>query len=114
LSNLGYYIYGFFNQRFLIEYFYNKFIVNVILNLGGQTIKVLDKGSIELLGPYGLEKGLFKLSKVLNNLNLSIVSNYALYITIGFMSYIIMLFYINIIFSVMLIILLTITLIYNK
>ena len=28
------------------------------LNLGGQTTKVLDKGSVELLGPYGLEKGL--------------------------------------------------------
>jgi NADH-ubiquinone oxidoreductase chain 5 len=47
LSNLGYYIFGFFNQRFLIEYFYNKYIVNLVLNLGGQTTKVLDKGSIE-------------------------------------------------------------------
>ena len=25
LSNLGYYIYGFFNQRFLVEFFYNKY-----------------------------------------------------------------------------------------
>ena len=48
LSNLGYNIFGFFNQRFLIELFYNKYIVNVVLNIGGQTTKVLDKGSIEL------------------------------------------------------------------
>jgi NADH-ubiquinone oxidoreductase chain 5 len=47
LSNLGYYIFGFFNQRFLIEFFYNKYIVNNVLFLGGQTTKVLDKGSIE-------------------------------------------------------------------
>jgi NADH-ubiquinone oxidoreductase chain 5 len=47
LSNLGYFVFGFFNQRFLIEFFYNKYIVNLVLNLGGQTTKVLDKGSVE-------------------------------------------------------------------
>jgi NADH-ubiquinone oxidoreductase chain 5 len=47
LTNIGYYIFGFFNQRFLIEFFYNKFIVNKVLFLGGQTTKVLDKGSVE-------------------------------------------------------------------
>ena len=30
----------------------------MVLKLGGQTTKVVDKGSIELIGPYGLEKGL--------------------------------------------------------
>jgi NADH-ubiquinone oxidoreductase chain 5 len=47
LSNFGYYVFGFFNQRFLIEFFYNKYIVNNVLFLGSQTTKVLDKGSIE-------------------------------------------------------------------
>jgi NADH-ubiquinone oxidoreductase chain 5 len=46
-SNLGYYVFGFFNQRFLIEFFYNSFIINPVLDLGGQTTKVLDKGSVE-------------------------------------------------------------------
>jgi NADH-ubiquinone oxidoreductase chain 5 len=46
-TNIGYYIFGFFNQRFLVEYFYNKFIVNTALDIGGQTTKILDKGSIE-------------------------------------------------------------------
>jgi NADH-ubiquinone oxidoreductase chain 5 len=31
LSRLGYNIFGFFNQRFLIEFFYNKYITNRIL-----------------------------------------------------------------------------------
>ncbi len=57
-TRLGYNIFSFFNLRFLVEFFYNKFIINLIFKLGGQTTKVLDKGSIELLGPYGLEKGL--------------------------------------------------------
>jgi NADH-ubiquinone oxidoreductase chain 5 len=32
-------------------------VTGLILKLGGQTTKVIDKGSVELLGPYGLEKG---------------------------------------------------------
>ena len=106
LSRLGYQIFGFLNQRLLIEYFYNKYIVNIILYLGGQTTKILDKGSIELIGPYGLEKGLTKISKSINNLSLGIVPNYALYISIGFVSYLIMLSSINMrIFIIILIVL---------
>src|SRR3954463_630893 len=60
LSRLGYNLFGFFNQRFLVELFYNKYITNLVLDLGGQITKILDKGSIELLGPFGLEKVLIK------------------------------------------------------
>src|SRR6266536_2401019 len=42
-SRLGYNIFGFFNQRFLIEFFYNKYITGLVLSLGGQTTKVIDK-----------------------------------------------------------------------
>ena len=87
LSRLGYNIFGFFNQRFLIEYFYNKYIVNLILYLGGQTTKILDKGSIELCGPFGLEKGLISSSKKISYLNTSIVTSYALFILVSFILY---------------------------
>ena len=87
LSNLGHSIYGFFNQRFLVEYFYNKYIVNLVLNMGGQTTKILDNGSIELLGPFGLEKLLIKISKIISSLNTGVVTNYALFILIGFIAY---------------------------
>jgi NADH-ubiquinone oxidoreductase chain 5 len=87
-SNTGYNIFSFFNLRFLIEFFYNKYITNVVLKLGGQTTKILDKGSIELLGPYGLEKGLLKLSKNLSSLDTGVVTSYALYILIGLIFYI--------------------------
>lgn len=83
LSNLGYYIYGFFNQRFLVEFFYNKYIVNSVLEIGGQTTKVLDKGSIESIGPYGFNVILTKVSKIISSLSNGIVTNYALYILIG-------------------------------
>jgi NADH-ubiquinone oxidoreductase chain 5 len=93
LSRLGYNIFGFFNQRFLIEYFYNKYIVNLILYLGGQTTKILDKGSIELCGPFGLEKGLISSSKMISYLNTSIVTNYALFILVSFIIYIFTVFF---------------------
>src|SRR5690606_5661005 len=57
-SNIGYNLFSFLNQRFAIEFIYNKYITNNVLLLGGQTVKILDKGSIEMIGPYGLEKGL--------------------------------------------------------
>ena len=43
--------------------FYNRYITGTILKLGGQTTKIIDKGSVEYLGPWGLELGLMKLSK---------------------------------------------------
>jgi NADH-ubiquinone oxidoreductase chain 5 len=92
LSKLGYTIFGFFNQRFLVELFYNKYITNLVLNLGGQTTKTLDKGSIEQIGPYGLEKGLINLSKNISKLSTGIPTNYALFIFIGFIVYINLLF----------------------
>ena len=86
-TRLGYIIFGFFNQRFLIELFYNKYITRLILKLGGQTTRVIDKGSVELLGPYGLEKGLIVLSRSIANLTTKVITTYALYILIGLIVY---------------------------
>ena len=88
LSRLGYNIFSFFNQRFFIELLYNKYITGLVLKLGGQTTKVLDKGSIELLGPFGLEKGLLYLSKSISALDTGVITSYALYILIGLIFYI--------------------------
>lgn len=87
-SVIGYNIFSFFNQRFLIELFYNNFITGFVLKLGGQTTKVIDKGSVELLGPYGLEKGLLSLSRNIASLDTGIITSYALYILVGFIFYI--------------------------
>lgn len=87
-SKLGYNIFSFFNQRFYIELIYNKYIVEFILKLGGQTTKSLDKGSVEFLGPYGLEKGLLIFSNNINALSTGVVTTYALYILLGLIFYI--------------------------
>ncbi len=88
LNRLGYNIFSFFNQRFFIELLYNKYITGLILKLGGQTTKILDKGSVELLGPFGLEKGLLSLSKSISTLDTGVITSYALYILIGLIFYI--------------------------
>ena len=86
-SRLGYNIFSFFNQRFLIELFYNKYVTDLILKLGGQTTKVIDKGSVELLGPFGLEKGLVNLSKNIASLDTGDITSYALYILVVLIFY---------------------------
>ena len=87
LSRFGYNVYSFFNQRFLVELFYNRYVTDLILKLGGQTTKVIDKGSIELVGPFGLEKGLMRLSRSIASLDTGVITSYALYILVGLTSY---------------------------
>jgi NADH-ubiquinone oxidoreductase chain 5 len=94
LSRFGYNIFSFFNQRFLIEMFYNRYVTDLVLKLGGQTTKVIDKGSIELVGPFGLEKGLLNLSRNISKLDTGVITSYALYILVGLTFYIVLpLFY---------------------
>jgi len=95
LSNVGYNIFGFFNQRFVIELLYNKYISGIVLMLGGQTVKVMDKGSVEIFGPFGLERKLTNLSKSINALSTGVVTSYALYILIGLIFYISILYLSN-------------------
>jgi NADH-ubiquinone oxidoreductase chain 5 len=64
-----------------------------ILTLGGQTTKIIDKGSIELIGPFGLEKGLLILSKNIASLETGVITSYALYILTGLIFYILIFYF---------------------
>ena len=86
-TRFGYNLFGFFNQRFLVELFYNRYVTGLVLKLGGHTTKILDKGSIELVGPFGLEKGLLNLSKNIASLDTGVITSYALYILVGLTFY---------------------------
>jgi NADH-ubiquinone oxidoreductase chain 5 len=107
LSRIGYYVFGFFNQRFLVEFFYNKYIVNTVLDLGGQTTKILDKGSVEWIGPYGFGIALVKASKTVSGLGKGVVTDYALYILIGACFYLSVFTFITVFFDIANAILLT-------
>lgn len=93
LTRFGYNIFGFFNQRFLIEKFYNKYITDFVLFIGGQTTKIIDKGAVERIGAYGLEKLLSNLSNNISELNTGLVTSYALYMLLGLLFYLSVLIY---------------------
>lgn len=88
-TRFGYNLFGFFNQRFLVEFFYNRYVTGLTLELGGQINRILDKGSIELIGPFGLEKGLLILGKNIASLDSGVITSYALYILTGLVFYLI-------------------------
>ena len=83
-----YNIFCFFNQRFFIEFIYNKYISEYLLDIGSDTTKFLDKGSVEYIGPYGLEKSLIYLSETLSKLDTGRVNFYSLFILCGLIIYI--------------------------
>ena len=87
LSRVGYNIFSFFNQRFLIELFYNNYITGIILKLGGQTTKEMDKGSVECVGPYGIMTILYDWSIKLSIPSTGQITDYALYIVVGTVYY---------------------------
>jgi NADH-ubiquinone oxidoreductase chain 5 len=92
LSLFGYNLFSFLNQRFAVEMYYNKYVSDIVLKLGGQTSKEMDKGIIEKFGPYGLQKKALDISESINKLSTGVVTSYALYILVC------LLFYISIIY----------------
>lgn len=82
-TRVWYNIFSFISLRFYIELIYNKYVTNLVLKLGGQVVKIIDKGFAEAFGPYGLECVFFKLSKNIILLQTGIITSYALYILLG-------------------------------
>lgn len=80
---LGFNLYNFFSLRFHIELIYNKYITDFMLNLGGKIVKNIDKGFVELLGPYGLEILFIKFSRLITIIHTKVITRYALYILLG-------------------------------
>jgi NADH-ubiquinone oxidoreductase chain 5 len=92
-SKFGYNLFSLLNQRFFVELFYNRYISQAVLDLGSHTTKVLDRGSVELVGPYGLERSLSKLSTNMSKLDSGIITSYALYILSGLIFYLLITYF---------------------
>jgi NADH-ubiquinone oxidoreductase chain 5 len=76
-------IYKFFNGKYYFDVLYNQFFISNGLKLGYSISKELDRGVIELLGPYGLSKYLVNVSNNLAKLDTGVITTYALYITLA-------------------------------
>lgn len=91
-TKLGYMIYTFFNGKYFFDVIYNHYIINKALELGLVTSKVLDRGMIEKIGPFGLTESLSNTSRQIATLDTGQITSYALYIILGFISLTLLLF----------------------
>lgn len=76
-------MYKFFNGKYWIDQIVNHYIINASLKLGYILSKILDRGVIEILGPFGISSGLSKTSGNISNLDTGNVTSYAVYIAIS-------------------------------
>ncbi|CAO1639674.1 unnamed protein product (mitochondrion) [Sympodiomycopsis kandeliae] len=85
-------IYLFLSGKYFVDVIYNHYRIYKGLNIGYIVSKLLDRGLIELSGPFGLEKILSKGSQDIAKLDTGNLTTYALYITIQIVSIIFLLF----------------------
>jgi NADH-ubiquinone oxidoreductase chain 5 len=91
-SKLGKSIYTFLNGKWLIDNVYNGYFISGGMKLGYTISKVFDRGIIELVGPFGFGSVLHKTSKTIATFDTGIITSYALYIILGLISILLLLF----------------------
>jgi len=82
-SNLGRKIYTFLNGKYFFDIIYNNYIIAAGLIKGIIISKVLDRGVVELIGPYGLASALNHSASNISKLDTGVITTYSIYITIS-------------------------------
>nr|YP_010988382.1 NADH dehydrogenase subunit 5 [Tylopilus brunneirubens]WOR75469.1 NADH dehydrogenase subunit 5 [Tylopilus brunneirubens] len=85
-SALGKKFYTFLNGKYFFDVIYNYYIISAGLLTGNTISKILDRGVIELVGPYGLASALENTANDIAKLDTGVITTYSLYITIGILS----------------------------
>ena len=91
-NTFGRKLYSFLNGKYYFDVIYNHYIVKAGLQLGYTISKQIDRGVIELLGPYGLANTFIKTGVNIAKLDTGIITTYSLYITIGLLSLLFLIF----------------------
>uniref|UniRef100_UPI0030FE526E NADH dehydrogenase subunit 5 n=1 Tax=Cyathodium cavernarum TaxID=351593 RepID=UPI0030FE526E len=77
-STFGNRLYCFFNKRWFFDKVFNDFLARLFLHLGYEvSFKALDKGAIEILGPYGISYTIRKMAQQISKLQSGFVYHYA-------------------------------------
>jgi NADH-ubiquinone oxidoreductase chain 5 len=92
LGSVGRKLYTFFNGKYFLDVILNQAILAPGMKLGYTITKVLDRGVIEAVGPYGLTSLLGKTGYNIAKLDTGIVTTYALYIVLGLISILFIIF----------------------
>jgi NADH-ubiquinone oxidoreductase chain 5 len=77
-------LYTFLNSKYYFDVIYNHYFVRKGFKLGYKISEELDKGVIELIGPYGITKLLNNISINIAKLDTGLISSYIIYIISGF------------------------------
>jgi NADH-ubiquinone oxidoreductase chain 5 len=84
LTFIGYTLYSFLSKKWFFDQIYNEFIVQKALDFGYNiSFKIIDRGIIELIGPYGVVKLIYKFTNIIKNLQSGYVYHYGFIIFIG-------------------------------
>lgn len=86
LSPLARWAYEFFQGKWYYDIIVNHYIIVKALDLGLVTSKTLDRGLIEMLGPYGLTQSLNSTSSYISRFDEGSSTNYATLIVISIVS----------------------------
>ena len=91
-GKLGYTIYSFLNGKYFFDVIYNKYIINSTLNFGLTVSKIVDRGLLEKIGPFGLSNAFYSSSRSLTVIDTGIVTQLALFIILGLLILALLLF----------------------
>ena len=80
------------NTKNLYYLIYNNYLIGVGLQLGYIISKVLDRGVIEVVGPYGLSNVLSNTGFNISKLDTGVITTYSLYITLALLSLLFLVF----------------------
>lgn len=84
ITPLGIQLYTLFNKKYYFDIIYNEFIVKKLLSFGYNiSFKILDRGFIELFGPYGLSSSIIKFSNKLTRFQSGYIYHYIFVIFIS-------------------------------
>ena len=78
-------LYTFLNSKYFFDVIYNNYIITKGFKFGYKVSEELDKGVIELVGPYGLSNLLTNSAKNIAKLDTGLIPSYIIYIISGFM-----------------------------
>jgi len=77
-------IYHFLSRKWYFDLIYNELVVRPVLFFGYHiSFKVIDRGLIEIFGPYGLSASIGRSAKILSSLQTGFVYNYAFVMVLG-------------------------------
>jgi NADH-ubiquinone oxidoreductase chain 5 len=84
VSQIGRSFYLFLNKRWLFDKVYNEFVAKPLIVFGYEvSFKSIDKGVLEMVGPYGLTQSMQKFVSELRHFQSGYIYHYALVILLG-------------------------------